>query len=59
MKMLYYSLKTLDKLDKTEVYKKAEAEYINIGEVSAESEPTPLDSDLAITIESFDPLDPF
>jgi hypothetical protein len=57
--MLYYSLLTLDKLDKVEVHEKAEVERINIEEVSIESEPISLDSNLAITIESFNPLDSF
>ena len=58
MKMLYYSLKTLDKLDEAKAREKAETEYVNIEEAFIESEPIPLDSDLAIIIESFNPLDP-
>jgi len=52
-------LKTLDKLDEAEAREKAGAERVNIEEVTIESKPIPLDSDLAIAIESFDPLDPF
>jgi len=59
MKILYRGLKTLDKLDEVEAYKKAEAERINIEEVTIESKPIPLDSDLAIAIKSFNPLDLF
>jgi hypothetical protein len=59
MKMLYRGLKTLDELDEAETYKKAEIECINIEEISIEFEPIPLDSNLTVAIESFDPLDPF
>jgi len=59
MKMLYYSLKTLDKLDEAKAREKAKTEYINTEEVSIESKLIPLDSDLVTAIESFNPLDPF
>jgi len=59
MKILRRSLKTLDKLDKVEAYKKAKTKYIITEETIIESEPIPLDSDLTTAIESFNPLDPF
>jgi len=59
MKILRYGLKTLDKLDKAKVREKAKVECIIIEEVTIESEPISLNSDLAIAIESFNPLDPF
>ena len=59
IKILRRGLKTLDKLDEAEAREKAGAERVNIEEVTIESKPIPLDSDLAIAIESFDPLDPF
>jgi len=59
MKILYHSLKTLDKLDKAEACKKAKTDRIIIEEVTIKPKPIPLDSDLATTIESFNPLDPF
>jgi len=57
--MLCHGLKTLDELDEAEACEKAETERVNTEEAVTESEPIPLDSDLAIAIESFDPLDPF
>jgi non-homologous end joining protein Ku len=59
MKMLRRGLKTLDELDEAKAYKKAKAERVIIEEATIESKPIPLDSDLATTIESFNPLDPF
>jgi len=59
MKILRRGLKTLDKLDEAKACEKAKTERVNTEEVSIESKPIPLDSDLAITIKSFDPLDPF
>ena len=59
MKILRYSLKTLDKLDEAKARKKAKIEYIDIEKVSTKSKSIPLDSDLAIAIESFNPLDLF
>ena len=59
MKILYYGLKTLDKLDKAKVYEKAETEYIITKEATTKSKLIPLDSDLATTIKSFNSLDPF
>ena len=59
MKILRRGLKTLDKLDEAKACEKAKTERVNTEEVSIESMPIPLDSDLAITIKSFDPLDPF
>ena len=57
--MLRRSLKTLDKLDEAEACEKAETERIIVEEATTKSKPIPLDSDLATTIESFNPLDPF
>ena len=59
MKILRRGLKTLDELDEAKAREKAKAEYIIIEEATLEARPTPLDSDLTATIESFDPLDPF
>ena len=59
MKILYYSLKTLDKLDKAEARNKAKIERIIIEEATTNPKPIPLDSDLATTIKPFNPLDPF
>ena len=59
IKILRRSLKTLDKLDEAKAREKAEMEHVNTEEASIESKPIPLDSDLATTIKSFNPLDPF
>jgi len=59
MKILRCSLKTLDELDKAKAREKAEIEHTTIKEAATKSEPVPLNSDLVIAIESFNPLDPF
>jgi len=59
MKILHYSLKTLDELDEAKACKKVEVDRIIIERATPKSELPPLDSDLTTAIESFDPLDPF
>jgi len=59
MKILHHSLKTLDELDEAEAREKAKTKRVDIEEVSTKSKSIPLDSDLAIAIKSFNPLDPF
>ncbi|KAH8747581.1 hypothetical protein F5882DRAFT_311876, partial [Hyaloscypha sp. PMI_1271] len=59
MKILRHGLRTLDELDKAKARERTKTERISIEEVTIKSKPIPLDSDLAITIESFNPLDPF
>jgi hypothetical protein len=59
MKILHHSLKTLDELDEAKARKKAETERVTVKEITTKSKLILLDSDLAIAIESFNPLDPF
>ena len=58
--MLRRGLKSLDELDEVKAYKKEEKEHLAAEEAERRAfEPTPLDNDLVVALEAYNPSSPF